>query len=86
MIVLGVIGGQGFVLGRGNQQISPRLLHICGTDAVHIVSTREKLLALPRTELHVDTGDAGLNLALAGYRRVLTGPGEWMAMRIRMVA
>jgi predicted polyphosphate/ATP-dependent NAD kinase len=86
MILLGVIGGQGFVLGRGNQQISPHLLRICGTDAIHIVSTREKLLALPRTELHVDTDDAAVNLALTGYRRVLTGPGEWMAMRIRTVA
>ena len=62
---MGVIGNQGFVFGRGNQQVSAAVIHRVGRDNLHIVATREKLIALPSPELHLDTGDRALDRALA---------------------
>ena len=71
-IIVAVTGGQGFVLGRGNQQISPRVVRAVGLAGLRIVATMDKLLALG-SPLRVDTGDGELDRALAGYRRVTTG-------------
>jgi predicted polyphosphate/ATP-dependent NAD kinase len=81
-ILVGVIGNQGFVFGRGNQQISPAAIRSAGPENLRIVATREKLAALPFSELHLDTGDPALDRALAGYCRVLTGPRDSMMMRL----
>src|SRR5207244_4156787 len=42
-LVLGVIGGQGFLLGRGNQQFSPRVLRRIGSDDVVVVADAGKV-------------------------------------------
>jgi predicted polyphosphate/ATP-dependent NAD kinase len=85
-IVTGITGGQGFLFGRGNQQISAavlaRVLAHGGADAITIMAGQTKLTALDPPCLRVDTGDASLDAALAGYRRVLTGPGRAMMMRV----
>lgn len=73
-LVLGVIGGQGFLLGRGNQQLSPRVLRRIARDDFRILASADKLAALPRSALRVDTGDEALDEALAGYVPVITGP------------
>ncbi|MGC3995527.1 MAG: ATP-NAD kinase family protein [Propionicimonas sp.] len=70
-----VIGGQGFVLGRGNQQLSPRVIGALGTDPLLVVATEQKLIELAGRPLLVDTGDRGLDAALSGHVRVVTGPG-----------
>ena len=80
-LLVGVIGNQGFVFGRGNKQLSPAVIRAAGQN-IQIIATREKLTALPSAELHVDTGDRDLDRALAGYRRVVTGPGDAMMMRL----
>lgn len=80
-LVIGVVGNQGFVFGRGNQQISPAVIHAAATH-IHIVATRDKLTALPASRLHVDSGDTALDHALTGYRRVRTGPRDSMMMRL----
>jgi predicted polyphosphate/ATP-dependent NAD kinase len=72
-IVLTPIGGQGHVLGRGNQQISPALLRLVGPERLTIVATPEKLASLRGRPLQVDSGDAELDLQLRGYWRVVTG-------------
>lgn len=72
-IVLSVIGGQGVVLGRGNQQVSARVLKHAGIENIHLVATREKLGALESRALAVDSGDHDLNQALSGYRKVICG-------------
>lgn len=81
-ILISVIGNQGFVLGRGNQQITPVVVRAAGKDNLHIIATREKLTALPSPDLHLDSGDQALDRALAGYHRVHTGPGDSMMMRL----
>jgi predicted polyphosphate/ATP-dependent NAD kinase len=71
-IVLSPIGAQGFLLGRGNQQISPEVLEAAGGPAsLIIVATPHKLRAME--VLRVDTGDADLDLRLAGMRQIVSG-------------
>ncbi len=72
-IVVTPIGGQGHFLGRGNQQISAAVLRRAGLSRVFVVATPEKLASLHNATLRVDTGDAELDHALAGYVRVITG-------------
>lgn len=71
MIILSPIGAQGFILGRGNQQISAEVLRRVGIDKLIIISTPHKLAEIPY--LLVDTGDEDLDCALAGKRQVVTG-------------
>ena len=75
-MVLTVIGGQGHILGRGNQQISPRIIRKIGISGIKIIATKDKLLSLPLHRLLVDTGDAELDEEFRGYVRVITGLDE----------
>jgi len=81
-IVLTPIGGQGFLLGRGNQPISAAVLRAAGPEAVVVVATAEKLAALAGRPLLVDTGDPALDAELAGHVRVITGYHEAAVVRI----
>jgi predicted polyphosphate/ATP-dependent NAD kinase len=81
-IVLGVTGQQGFLLGRGNQQISPALIRRAGKDGLIVIATEDKLSGLAQPKLWVDTGDPALDADLAGFIRVHTGPRRDMLMRI----
>jgi predicted polyphosphate/ATP-dependent NAD kinase len=81
-IVSTVIGGQGHIFGRGNQQLSPAVIRRVGTDHVIVVATQTKLLSLGGGPLLVDTGDPALDLELGGYAKVVTGLGERMMYRI----
>jgi predicted polyphosphate/ATP-dependent NAD kinase len=67
------IGGQGHVLGRGNQQLGPALLRMLGRAGLMVVATPQKLASLQGRPLRVDTGDPALDAALAGHVRVITG-------------
>ncbi len=71
--VLTVIGGQGFLLGRGNQQISAAVLEKIGDDPLIVVATEEKLIDLGGRPLLVDTGDPDLDMRFEGYAKVVTG-------------
>jgi predicted polyphosphate/ATP-dependent NAD kinase len=79
-IVLTPIGGQGFLLGRGNQQIGARVVRavgaLNGSGHLMVVATTAKIAALGGRPLLVDTGDPALDRDLAGYVRVVTGPAE----------
>lgn len=81
-IVLGVTGQQGFLLGRGNQQIGPALIRRCGREGLIVLATENKLAALAQPKLWVDTGDPDLDHELCGFLRVRTGRGREMMMRI----
>ncbi len=81
-IIVGVTGGQGFVFGRGNQQIAPVMIRRAGPDGIVIVADEAKLSMLPGGRLLVDTGDPALDRDLAGYVRVRTGRGRSMMMRL----
>jgi len=58
-IVVTPIGGQGFIFGRGNQQISSKVIRQVGLDNIVVVATKSKLDRLE--SLRVDTGDSDLD-------------------------
>ena len=62
-LIVSPIGAQGFVLGRGNLQLSPAVIRRIGIPNVIVVSTPAKLNATPL--LRVDTGDPELDKAFA---------------------
>lgn len=70
-IIVSPIGGQGFIFGRGNQQLSPRVINAVGAKNVIVVAAPEKLMATP--VLHVDTGDPACDSTLKGERLVVCG-------------
>ncbi|GAB6280025.1 MAG: ATP-NAD kinase family protein [Thermovirga sp.] len=81
-LIITVIGGQGFILGRGNQQISPDVLRAVGKENIMVISTPSKLGSLFASSLFVDTGDTSLDRELCGYMRVITGPSEETLFRV----
>ena len=74
--VVTVIGVQGFLLGRGNQQISAAVVAALGSDPLLVVATEQKLALLLGQPLLVDTGNPVVDRTLAGYIRVITGVGS----------
>ena len=72
--IVSIIGGQGFLLGRGNQQLSARVLDAIGDDPVLAVAPEQKLIDLEGRPLLVDTGDTSVDARLSGFVRVITGP------------
>ncbi len=81
-VILGVVGGQGYVLGRGNQQIDAALIRRIGRDNLIIISSEDKLARLAGEELFVDSGDPSLDRELEGFVGVRTGSGRRMMMRL----
>jgi predicted polyphosphate/ATP-dependent NAD kinase len=81
-LVVGVVGGQGALVGRGNQQLSPAVIRRIGAENVEIVAGLHKLLALDPPVLHVDTGDPALDEELCGYRRVHVAPGRTLVSKV----
>jgi predicted polyphosphate/ATP-dependent NAD kinase len=72
-IVLTLIGGQGHILGRGNQQLSPALIKMVGKPNILVVATKSKLQTLGGRPLVSDSGDAALDDMLVGPIPVITG-------------
>jgi len=68
-------GGQGYLLGRGNQQISPRVLLKIGIKNIIIISTNSKIIRLKGSPLLIYTGDEKLDQMLSGYYKIKTGYG-----------
>lgn len=72
-LVITLIGGQGHLFGRGNQQLSPTVINKIGRDNIIVVGTKQKLQQLDGRPLICDTGDAALDQSLSGPIQVLTG-------------
>ncbi|MHA1863195.1 MAG: ATP-NAD kinase family protein, partial [Candidatus Thorarchaeota archaeon] len=81
-IIVSPIGHQGMLFGRGNQQISPRVIERVGRDHIFIISTPAKLRGIDGETLKVDTGDSAVDELLRGYIRVITDYNEIRLMQI----
>jgi predicted polyphosphate/ATP-dependent NAD kinase len=69
-IIVTPIGGQGFIFGRGNQQISPKVIRQVGIDNIIVIATENKMKNLK--SLKVDTGDPELDAEFRGTMKVVT--------------
>jgi len=72
-VVLTAIGGQGHIIGRGNQQLTPKLLRAVGKSQVWVVATKTKLGNLNRRPLLMDSSDSLLDNQWAGFIPVICG-------------
>ncbi|UMZ74294.1 ATP-NAD kinase family protein [Natranaerofaba carboxydovora] len=72
-VIVTIIGGQGYIFGRGNQQISWRVLEKVGKKNINVIATNNKLASLHRQTLLIDTGNKDVNKKLSGYYRLITG-------------
>ncbi|MEW6222196.1 MAG: ATP-NAD kinase family protein [Candidatus Hadarchaeota archaeon] len=79
VIIVSPIGGQGFILGRGNQQLSPEVVRKAGKENIWVIATPHKLSQT--LALRVDTGDLALDQELKGYVRVIAGYRESRMVR-----
>lgn len=77
VVVVSPIGGQGFIFGRGNQQISPAVIR---QSDIEIVASRRKLDGIGA--LRVDTGDQELDETLRGWQRVRVGRYETRLLEV----
>lgn len=79
-IIVGLLGQQGCLFGRGNQQISAAVLRRVDPGRIHILATAAKVATL--SGLFVDTGDVSVDQRLAGYVRIGTGPRRTSLIRV----
>ena len=81
-LIITPTGGQGYLLGRGNQQISAEVIKKLGQKSIIVIATQEKLAGLLGEPLRVDTGDAEADELLRGYVKVITGYKEMQMYRV----
>lgn len=81
-IIVTPIGGQGFIFGRGNQQISPAILRQVGKDNLMVIATKRKILDLKGRSLLIDTGDTELDHQMAGYYKIITSYNDRIVYKV----
>ncbi len=77
-LIITAIGGQGHIIGRGNQQLASDILKKINRHHIHIIATKEKILSLQGRPLLVDSNDPALDKSFSGYQSVLVGYDEFI--------
>ena len=75
-LIITPMGGQGYLLGRGNQQLSANVLRLLKREDVTIIATPSKMATFARSPLYIYTLDDEIDRAFSGYYRVVTGYGQ----------
>ncbi|MDF1691616.1 MAG: ATP-NAD kinase family protein [Zhongshania sp.] len=81
-VLITAIGGQGHILGRGNQQLGPELIRRIGRDNFIVIATKTKIRELAGRPLLVDSNDLVLDKEWEGYIRVVTGYRDAIMYRV----
>lgn len=81
-IIVSPIGKQGILFGRGNQQISPRVIRLVGKERIIVLATKGKIRGIEDEVLRVDTGEEKVDAMLKGYIRVATDYREWRLVQV----
>jgi predicted polyphosphate/ATP-dependent NAD kinase len=82
-IIVSPIGRQGIIFGRGNQQISPRVIELVGKEKIIVIATLGKLQGIGGGFMRVDTGDTKVDDMLKGFIRVTTDYREWRMLLVK---
>lgn len=83
-LIVTPIGGQGYLFGRGNQQISPSVLQQIGKENIWIIASRHKIDALGGRPLLLDTGDRSTDEHFTGFYRITTGANEAVIYKVTL--
>lgn len=81
-LIVSPVGGQGFLLGRGNQQIDDEILSRLRPEDLIVICSPEKLGALGGGPLWIDAQDPAIAERFSGLRRVVTGLGHEAVVRV----
>jgi predicted polyphosphate/ATP-dependent NAD kinase len=81
-LIITPTGGQGYLLGRGNQQISDKVVKKIGKENIAIISSNSKIVELGGKPLLIYTGDKDTDLMLEGYYRIKVGYGIDIMYRV----
>jgi len=81
-VIVSPIGAQGFILGRGNLQLSPKVIKTIGVDNVIVVATPSKLAGTP--VIRVDTGDKNLDRSFAEKEFILVVVGYRLSKVVKI--
>lgn len=81
-LIITPTGGQGYLLGRGNQQLSPEVLKRIGKDNIIIIATDWKLIELHGKPLLIYTGDEAVDELLSGYYKIITSYGRYKMYKV----
>lgn len=75
-MIVSLIGGQGFLFGRGNLQFTDKVLRKVGPENIIIVSTKFKLQNIPNQVVRLDTRDVELDKKMKGFYKVIVDYDE----------
>ena len=82
VVVLSFTRGQGFLIGRGNQQLTADMLRIIGRDNIWVAASRTKLLSLEGRPLLVDSGAEDVDAKLRGLVTIVSGYEDALLYRV----
>lgn len=83
VLIMTPTGGQGYLFGRGNQQISGNVLKQINKENIRILATTDKIAKLKGKPLRIYTGDDEADQRIVGYYRIKTGYGMEMMYPVR---
>ena len=82
VLIVSFTRGQGFLIGRGNQQLTPTILRRLARENIWIVGSRTKLLSLEGRPLLVDSGADDVDARLRGVVTIISGYEDALVYRV----